>query len=72
MKQSNFSFFSALYYSENEYCSLSDDNGSFETEHDYRKKQLALKDPVHVIVLEEYFKSQVTFFCLLHKTSTGF
>ncbi|XP_073979099.1 importin-11-like [Rhodnius prolixus] len=49
----------ALYYSENEYCSLSDDNGSFETEHDYRKKQLALKDPVHVIVLEEYFKSQM-------------
>ncbi|KAK9506660.1 hypothetical protein O3M35_008554 [Rhynocoris fuscipes] len=49
----------ALVYSENEFCSLNDDNGSYETEHDYRKKQLTLKDPVHTIVLEDYFKSQM-------------
>lgn len=35
------------------------DEVDYETEHDQRKKQLILSDPVHNIVLKDYFSSQV-------------
>lgn len=31
----------------------------YETDHDQRKKQLILSDPVHTIVLKDYLQSQV-------------
>ena len=36
-----------------------DDDVDYETEHDHRRKQLAVSDPVHTIVLKDYFQSQV-------------
>lgn len=33
----------------------------YETDHDQRKKQLILNDPVHTIVLKDYLQSQVRF-----------
>lgn len=36
-----------------------DTERSFETNHDQRKKQLILSDPVHNIVLRDYLQSQV-------------
>lgn len=41
------------------YSAENDDQSSYDTDHEYRKKQLALRDPVHTIVLEEYFRSQI-------------
>lgn len=43
-----------------------DGDGYYETDHDQRKKQLILSDPVHTVVLKDYFQSQVGF-CLLKK-----
>lgn len=37
-----------------------DSDGYYETDHDQRKKQLILSDPVHTIVLKEYLQSQVS------------
>lgn len=34
-------------------------NGYCETDHEQRKKQLLLSDPVHTIVLKDYLQSQV-------------
>lgn len=36
-----------------------DSDSYYETDHDQRKKQLILSDPVHNIVLKDYFQSQV-------------
>lgn len=36
-----------------------DEEVDYETEHDQRRKQLILSDPVHNIVLRDYFQSQV-------------
>ncbi|CAH1407271.1 unnamed protein product [Nezara viridula] len=41
------------------YLPDNDDASSYETEHEHRKKQLALEDPVHKIVLENYFRIQI-------------
>ena len=35
------------------------EDSNLETEHERRRKQLAASDPVHCIVLEEYFRNQV-------------
>lgn len=35
------------------------DEVDYETEHDLRKRQLILSDPIHNIVLREYLQSQV-------------
>lgn len=38
-----------------------DEDGSYyETDHDHRKKELILNDPVHNIVLKDYLQSQVS------------
>lgn len=42
-----------------------EDPEGYETDHDQRKKQLMLSDPVHTIVLKEYLQSQVSVFFLL-------
>lgn len=40
-----------------------DDNDGYEdTDHDQRRKQLILSDPVHTIVLKDYLQSQVGIF----------
>lgn len=36
----------------------------YETDHDQRKRQLVLSDPVHTIVLKDYLQSQVLRFIL--------
>lgn len=36
-----------------------EDAGYYETDHDQRKKQLILNDPVHMIVLKDYLQSQI-------------
>ncbi|KAG5887314.1 hypothetical protein JTB14_006458 [Gonioctena quinquepunctata] len=36
-----------------------DGDGYYETDHDQRKKQLILSDPVHTIVLKDYLQSQL-------------
>ncbi|KAK4881631.1 hypothetical protein RN001_004950 [Aquatica leii] len=36
-----------------------DTDSYYETDHDHRKKQLILSDPVHTIVLKDYFQSQM-------------
>lgn len=36
-----------------------EEDSYYETEHDQRKKQLILSDPVHNIVLRDYLQSQV-------------
>lgn len=36
-----------------------DSDGYYDTDHDQRKKQLTLFDPVHTIVLKDYVQSQV-------------
>ncbi|XP_066994048.1 importin-11 [Anabrus simplex] len=36
-----------------------DDDVDYETEHDHRRKQLASQDPVHTIVLKDYFQAQI-------------
>lgn len=36
-----------------------DDDGYYETDHDQRKMQLILTDPVHTVVLKDYVQSQV-------------
>lgn len=38
-----------------------DGDGYYETDHDQRKKQLILSDPVHTIVLKDYLQSQVSY-----------
>lgn len=38
-----------------------DGDGYYETDHDQRKKQLILSDPVHTIVLKDYLQSQVRY-----------
>jgi len=38
---------------------LDTDDIDYETEHDSRKRQIAMQDPVHTIVLKEYVQSQV-------------
>ena len=35
------------------------DASDYETEHDSRKRQIAMQDPVHTIVLKDYVQSQV-------------
>jgi hypothetical protein len=37
-----------------------EDTDGYETDHDQRKKQLILSDPVHTIVLKDYLQSQVS------------
>ena len=39
---------------------LDTDDIDYETEHDSRKRQIAMQDPVHTIVLKDYVQSQVT------------
>lgn len=40
-----------------------DEEGAYyETDHDCRKKQLILNDPVHNIVLKDYLQAQVRYF----------
>lgn len=39
-----------------------DSDGYYETDHDQRKMQLILSDPVHRVVLKDYLQSQVRFF----------
>merc|ERR1711963_397471 len=39
---------------------LDTDDIDYETEHDSRKRQIAMQDPVHTIVLKEYVQAQVT------------
>lgn len=36
-----------------------DSDNYYETDHEQRKKQLILSDPVHTIVLKDYLQSQV-------------
>lgn len=36
-----------------------DSDGCYETDHEQRKKQLILSDPVHTIALKDYLQSQV-------------
>ncbi|KAF5275843.1 hypothetical protein FQR65_LT04081 [Abscondita terminalis] len=36
-----------------------DNDNYYETDHDHRKKQLILSDPVHTIVLKDYFQAQM-------------
>lgn len=36
-----------------------DEDGYYETDHDQRKMQLILSDPVHTVVLKDYLQSQV-------------
>jgi hypothetical protein len=38
---------------------LDTDDIDYETEHDSRKRQIAMQDPVHTIVLREYVQAQV-------------
>ncbi|XP_076251460.1 importin beta11 [Rhynchophorus ferrugineus] len=38
---------------------FNEDGGYYETDHDQRKKQLILSDPVHTIVLKDYLQSQI-------------
>lgn len=38
-----------------------DTESYYETDHDLRKKQLVLLDPVHSIVLKDYFQAQVRY-----------
>ena len=38
---------------------LDTDDIDYETEHDSRKRQIAMQDPVHTIVLKDYVQSQV-------------
>jgi hypothetical protein len=40
---------------------VQDDDVDYETEHDHRREQLAVSDPVHTIALRDYFQAQVTF-----------
>lgn len=40
-----------------------DVDNCYETDHDQRKKQLILSDPVHNIVLKDYLQQQVSFCC---------
>jgi len=37
-----------------------DTDSYYETDHDQRKRQLVLSDPIHNIVLKDYFQSQVS------------
>lgn len=37
-----------------------DDDGYYETDHDQRKMQLILTDPVHTVILKNYLQSQVS------------
>ncbi|KDR15146.1 importin-11 [Zootermopsis nevadensis] len=37
-----------------------DDDVDYETEHDHRRKQLAVSDPVHTIALRDYFQAQMS------------
>jgi len=39
---------------------LDTDDIDYETEHDSRKRQIAMQDPVHTIVLRDYVQAQVT------------
>jgi len=39
---------------------LDTDDIDYETEHDSRKRQVAMLDPVHTVVLKDYVQSQVT------------
>jgi len=39
---------------------LDTDDIDYETEHDSRKRQIAMQDPVHTIVLKDYVQSQIT------------
>merc|ERR1719244_1082718 len=39
---------------------LDTDDIDYETEHDSRKRQIAMQDPVHTIMLKEYVQSQIT------------
>ena len=38
---------------------LDTDDIDYETEHDSRKRQIAMQDPVHTIVLKDYVQGQV-------------
>ena len=38
---------------------LDTDDIDYETEHDSRKRQIAMQDPVHTIVLRDYVQAQV-------------
>jgi len=39
---------------------LDTDDIDYETEHDSRKRQVAMQDPVHTVVLKDYLQAQVT------------
>jgi len=39
---------------------LDTDDIDYETEHDSRKRQIAMQDPVHTIVLKDYVQNQIT------------
>ena len=43
-----------------------EDGDNYETDHDQRRKQLGMSDPVHTIILKDYLQSQVILylFCL--------
>lgn len=41
-------------------CFIEDAEGYYETDHDQRKKQLVLSDPLHTIVLKDYLQTQVS------------
>lgn len=47
-----------------------DPENYYETDHDQRKKQLILSDPVHTIVLKDYLQSQVSGTCLILRKFT--
>ena len=38
---------------------LDTDDIDYETEHDSRKRQVAMQDPVHTVVLKDYVQAQV-------------
>lgn len=54
----------SLICTESNFFSNDDTEGydGYETDHDQRKKQLTLSDPVHTIVLKHYLQSQVLFY----------
>ena len=47
---------------------LDTDDIDYETEHDSRKRHVAMQDPVHTVVLKDYVQSQVkiSFFFEVH------
>jgi hypothetical protein len=44
---------------------IQEGDAGYENEHEYRQEKAALLDPVHKIVLKDYFQTQVTVFFLL-------